>query len=192
VNRRVAATPARIRPVTGLTTPDPVALQAALPRFVDGASRPAPSRPRRSASPSTAWPARSIAVALFTNFTRDHLDYHGSMEAYWAAKRALFDWPGAARGGGQHRRRTGRRAGRRTGRRVGRVDRVAAPARHGCRRRGLRHDDGGLAFDVVEGGQRAGAQPLIGDYNASNLLVVMGGLRALGVPLAEPPRWCRA
>jgi UDP-N-acetylmuramoyl-L-alanyl-D-glutamate--2,6-diaminopimelate ligase len=34
------------------------------------------------------------AVAVFTNFTQDHLDYHGSMDAYWAAKRALFDWPG--------------------------------------------------------------------------------------------------
>jgi UDP-N-acetylmuramoyl-L-alanyl-D-glutamate--2,6-diaminopimelate ligase len=31
---------------------------------------------------------------MFTNFTQDHLDYHGTMDAYWAAKRALFDWPG--------------------------------------------------------------------------------------------------
>lgn len=32
-------------------------------------------------------------VALFTNLTRDHLDYHGDMAAYAAAKTALFDWP---------------------------------------------------------------------------------------------------
>jgi UDP-N-acetylmuramoyl-L-alanyl-D-glutamate--2,6-diaminopimelate ligase len=32
-------------------------------------------------------------VAVFTNLTRDHLDYHGSMEAYAAAKEKLFHWP---------------------------------------------------------------------------------------------------
>ncbi len=32
-------------------------------------------------------------MALFTNFTRDHLDFHGSEEAYWQAKRRLFDMP---------------------------------------------------------------------------------------------------
>ncbi len=34
-----------------------------------------------------------VDVAVFTNFTRDHLDYHGSMAAYGAAKAKLFTWP---------------------------------------------------------------------------------------------------
>ena len=32
--------------------------------------------------------------ALYTNFTRDHLDYHGTMAAYLEAKLRLLDWPG--------------------------------------------------------------------------------------------------
>jgi UDP-N-acetylmuramoyl-L-alanyl-D-glutamate--2,6-diaminopimelate ligase len=32
-------------------------------------------------------------IAVFTNLTRDHLDYHGTMERYAAAKRRLFEWP---------------------------------------------------------------------------------------------------
>ena len=33
-------------------------------------------------------------TAVFTNLTHDHLDYHGTFEAYGAAKARLFDWPG--------------------------------------------------------------------------------------------------
>jgi UDP-N-acetylmuramoyl-L-alanyl-D-glutamate--2,6-diaminopimelate ligase len=36
----------------------------------------------------------AFAAALFTNLSRDHLDYHGSMERYGAAKAKLFRWPG--------------------------------------------------------------------------------------------------
>jgi len=32
-------------------------------------------------------------LAMFTNFSQDHLDYHGDMAQYWQAKEALFDWP---------------------------------------------------------------------------------------------------
>jgi UDP-N-acetylmuramoyl-L-alanyl-D-glutamate--2,6-diaminopimelate ligase len=35
-----------------------------------------------------------VDVALFTNFTRDHLDYHGDMDSYGEAKQILFGWPG--------------------------------------------------------------------------------------------------
>lgn len=38
--------------------------------------------------------ALQLDVALFTNLTRDHLDYHGSMDAYGAAKARLFEFPG--------------------------------------------------------------------------------------------------
>ena len=33
-------------------------------------------------------------TAVFTNLTRDHLDYHGTLEAYGAAKARLFGMPG--------------------------------------------------------------------------------------------------
>ena len=36
-----------------------------------------------------------VDVAMFTNLTQDHLDFHGSMEAYGAAKRRLFEGVGA-------------------------------------------------------------------------------------------------
>jgi UDP-N-acetylmuramoyl-L-alanyl-D-glutamate--2,6-diaminopimelate ligase len=35
-----------------------------------------------------------VDTAVFTNLTRDHLDYHGTLEAYGAAKAKLFSWPG--------------------------------------------------------------------------------------------------
>ncbi|TFW25300.1 UDP-N-acetylmuramoyl-L-alanyl-D-glutamate--2,6-diaminopimelate ligase [Duganella callida] len=80
--------------VTGYTTPDAVLLARSLAQL------------RAKGAAALAIEASSIGldqgrlsgmhfdVALFTNLTRDHLDYHGTMEAYEASKIKLFDWPG--------------------------------------------------------------------------------------------------
>ena len=48
---------------------------------------------RRTRSIRAASDAVEFDVAVFTNLTRDHLDYHGTMENYGAAKQKLFAWP---------------------------------------------------------------------------------------------------
>lgn len=172
----------------GLTTPDPVLLQAAFAGMrADGfaacaieASSIGIVEGRLSGS--------AVRVAVFTNFTQDHLDYHGSMDAYWAAKRALFAFPGLraavvnlddAKGVALATELAGLDVWT-TG--VERSDaRLAA--------RGLHYTGEGLAFALHEGAEAVAVQTgLIGDYNAANLLGVAGALRAQGHALADVAR----
>ena len=50
-----------------------------------------PTKRRRTASTSTAAEGVPLKAAAFTNFSRDHLDYHPTMDAYFEAKMRLFD-----------------------------------------------------------------------------------------------------
>jgi UDP-N-acetylmuramyl-tripeptide synthetase len=174
---------------TGLTTPDPVLLQQGFRRMADQGFGACAIEASSIGIVEQRLAGTAIEVALFTNFTRDHLDYHGSMEAYWAAKRDLFGWPGLRAAvinvdDPQGAKLVAELAGQ--GLALWTVS-VAGEAR--LRAEGVVYRDGGLAFDVVEDLQRAPvASRLIGDYNVSNLLVVIGGLRALGVPLAAAAR----
>jgi UDP-N-acetylmuramoyl-L-alanyl-D-glutamate--2,6-diaminopimelate ligase len=171
---------------TGLTTPDPVTLHGALRGMVDQGYAACALEASSIGLVEHRLNALRIDVALYTNFTQDHLDYHGSMAAYWAAKRQLFGWPGLkaavlniddAHGAALAAELNG-----------GSLDRWTVSLRGAARLRadGLHYEAGGLAFDAVEGPLRVPVRSrLVGDFNASNLLVVMGGLRALGVPLAD-------
>lgn len=167
---------------TGLTTPDPVTLHAAFRRFVDEGFAACAFEASSIGLAEHRMDAVKIDVALFTNFTRDHLDYHGSMEAYWAAKRALFDWPGLKAASVN----VDDEQGAALAAELGSLDLWTVSMHEGARLvgRGLRYVGGGLAFELHEGPAIVPVRStLIGDYNAHNLLVVMGGLRALGVPL---------
>ena len=79
--------------VTGFTTPEAATLARYLAGFTaEGAQACALEASSIGVEEGRLDGAR-VDVAVFTNLTRDHLDYHGSMEDYAAAKEKLFKWP---------------------------------------------------------------------------------------------------
>ncbi len=178
---------------TGLTTPDPVTLQRALADFARRGFAACAIEASSIGIVEHRLDGTHIAVALFTNFTQDHLDFHGTMEAYWEAKSALFLWPGL--------RAAVLNLDDRHGLALAGVLREQGLDVWGYSRRiqarlhseAPAYRQGGLAFDVLEGRERAAVHTrLIGEYNVSNLLAVIGALRALGVPLARAAAACAA
>ena len=127
-------------------------------------------------------------VALFTNLTRDHLDYHASMEAYGEAKARLFAWPGlrtavineADAFGGELVRRA--RALGTTVITYGKHDSdIAAP----------RVDMTGSAMMLqvrTPGGEGSLTLPLAGAFNVQNACGVLGVLLASDVALPDALR----
>ena len=86
------------------TTPDAIDLQALFARMRDAGDTACAMEVSSHALDQSRVAGTRFAAALFTNLTRDHLDYHPDVERYYAAKRALFarpaqhgeDPPGAA------------------------------------------------------------------------------------------------
>lgn len=76
-----------------LTTPDAVALRRMLRALVDQGAGVVTLEASSHGIAEGRLDGLSIDIAVLTNLGRDHLDYHGSMEAYRAAKARLFDWP---------------------------------------------------------------------------------------------------
>ena len=77
----------------GFTTPEAPQIHAWLRRFLDAGCQAAVMEVSSIGLVQDRVAGVRFDVALFTNLTRDHLDYHGSMEAYAAAKRRLFERP---------------------------------------------------------------------------------------------------
>ncbi len=173
---------------TGLTTPDPVMLQQAFARMRDEGFGACAIEASSIGIREHRLDGTQVRVALFTNFTQDHLDYHGTMAAYWEAKRELFGWSGLQAA-------------------VVNVDDPQGAAlaaelqsqgslalwTYGLNRADARlsahelhYRAGGLAFTLKEQGapDQLVETGLIGEYNVANLLAVIGGLRALGHTLA--------
>ena len=174
---------------TGLTTPDPVLLQSQLRRFVDEGYAACALEASSIGIVERRLDATDIDVAVFLNFTQDHLDFHGSMQAYWEAKKSLFDWPGLKaaviniddpRGHelNQHLADSGLD--------IWTFSRKPSPMMARLQARGITYGDGTLGFDVVEGAQvHRIATRMVGEFNVSNLLAAMASMRALNFPLEK-------
>ena len=166
---------------TGLTTPDPVALQAALRGFVDAGVAACALEASSIGLVEQRLAGTRIAVALFTNFTQDHLDFHLDMDRYWQAKRALFGWPGLAAAVVNLDDAKGAVLARELRDTALDLWTYSTRIKARLRARAVGYTRGGLCFEVHEGAAMVRvATALIGDYNVANLLAVIGGLRALG------------
>lgn len=125
-------------------------------------------------------------VVAFTNLTQDHLDWHGSMEAYAAAKERLFFDYGASAAVVVIDQPFGRQLAERLEQRGGvAVIRVgtAGPAEVSVAERRL--DLTGVALELtIDGSRYPVAAPLAGEHNVQNILCAAGIARALGLDLS--------
>ena len=179
---------------TGLTTPDPVALQRHLRQCADAGVHTCVMEASSIGIEEHRLDGTLVRIAVFTNFTQDHLDYHHTMDAYWQAKQRLFAWPGLQAAiiniddahGAQLAAELAKR---------GQLDvwttSCSNPAAH-LHAHNIAYGDTGLALDVVEQGNAPVRMQtaLIGAFNVANLLGVLACLRARGTPLAQAIALC--
>jgi UDP-N-acetylmuramoyl-L-alanyl-D-glutamate--2,6-diaminopimelate ligase len=132
-----------------------------------------------------------LRIAAFTNLSRDHLDYHGTMDRYAAAKARLFALPGVGHAVVNLGDAAGRRYADALPQDVTLTAIATAPQacrgapRHVVARR-VTSTLAGLEVQVdTHAGSAQVTSPLIGDFNAENLLAVLGMLLAFDVPLAD-------
>jgi UDP-N-acetylmuramyl-tripeptide synthetase len=175
----------------GLTTPDPVLLHAEFAQMCADGAQACAIEASSIGLAEQRLAGTAIRVAMFTNLTQDHLDYHGNMQAYWQAKLALFDWPGVQAAvvnlddpqGAELAQHCAAR-----GVQVWTVSLLRTDARLWAR--SIEYTDTGMRFTVCEGAQQAALEcPVVGDYNVSNLLGVVAALRSLDIDL---PTACQA
>lgn len=170
----------------GLTTPDPVLLQEQLKALLDKGCKVIALEASSIGISEGRLNGTHIHTAVFTNFTQDHLDYHGSMAAYWQAKAALFDWPNLRAVVINIDDAQGLTLLERLDKKVLDIWTISThqPAR--LQAVNVHATAKGLVFDVLEAGASHPFQTaLVGRYNVSNLLGVIAAMRSLGVPLPE-------
>ena len=166
------------------TTPESSDLFRMLRRAVDVGARSAAVEVSSHALDQGRLNGMGFDAAVFTNLSRDHLDYHPSMEAYYGAKRRLFS---LLRSGGQAVVNVDDGYGRRLVADIGskaRVWRCSSAGRTDAEVRVVRSklDLAGIRAEIeTPGGEFSLASRLLGRFNLENLTAAVAAACALGV-----------
>ena len=169
------------------TTPESSDLFRMLRRAVDLGARSAAVEVSSHALDQGRLNGMRFDAAVFTNLSRDHLDYHSSMEAYYEAKRRLFL---LLRSGGCAVINVDDEYGRRLAADIGsttQVCRCSSAGRADAEVRVVRSelDLAGIRAEIeTPGGGLSLVSGLLGRFNLENLTAAVAAARALGVPPA--------
>jgi UDP-N-acetylmuramoyl-L-alanyl-D-glutamate--2,6-diaminopimelate ligase len=161
----------------GLTTPGPVALQRVLRRLVDAGVGHVAMEVSSHALDQHRVDGLVFEAAVFTNLTRDHLDYHKTMDAYLAAKARLLEYLAPH---GTVIVNADDPAWRRlpvVRRKVGFSTRVRTAEVHA---RNVTYTPRGSVWTLELDGSRQLTLPLIGDFNVANAVGAAAAAFALG------------
>jgi UDP-N-acetylmuramoyl-L-alanyl-D-glutamate--2,6-diaminopimelate ligase len=173
----------RERPVQR-TTPEAIDLQADLRAMLDGGDRACAMEVSSHALELRRTDAIPFAAAVFTNISRDHLDFHPTMEDYFLAKRRLFVPPGDAQPPGVSVVNVGDPHGRRLAAEIGGLLTYAVeePADYSATDLNCEFDGCRFTLHTPEG-EREVALPMPGRFNVANALAALATAHALGAPL---------
>jgi len=167
------------------TTPDVISVQRLLAEFRDAGASHVAMEVSSHALDQNRVDAVEFDVAVFTNLTRDHLDYHDTMENYGAAKKKLFAWPSLRAAVINVDDAFGRDIASGLHDDVQRI-RYGIQNDADVRASNVRTTDQGLQFDLVTPwGSANVATSLLGRFNVYNLLAVAGCLGAIGYDFAQ-------
>jgi len=167
----------------GLTTADPVAVQRSLYAFKQGGANAVCMEVSSHGLDQDRVAAVEFNIAVFTNLSQDHLDYHATMTAYGQAKKKLFGFPGLDA--------IVVNADDALGQEILSSDYSCQAISYGMSNadivpKNCEFSSRGISFDLALDGKEVRLHaPLFGDINLPNLLATAATLVAVGYSLSE-------
>jgi len=166
------------------TTPDPISVHRLLARFVAAGAASVCMEVSSHALDQGRVQGVAFDIAVFTNLTRDHLDYHGTMEAYAESKSRLFSFQSLKAAVINQDDALGQTLVEKISRRI-KVTTFGL-SRADVRATKVEPMPDGLRLDVATpAGTATLRSPLLGRFNAMNLLAALAVLLVAGMPLVN-------